>query len=116
MANSKDFSVPTRFFMQTKIDRPFNVGSSFVYNYFTPDEAAEEDFFLDVNSPSFSSYENKDLLGNPYTLDSDNKKIVFVNGMQATGDVLRRISPRFVEVSWGHQVSVPAQNLEETSL
>ena len=115
-SNSQDFLIPTRFFMQTKIERPFDVGSSFVYNYFTPDEASDEDLVLNEKSPSFSSYVNKDQSGNPYTFDSDNKKIVFVNGKQSTEDVLRRISPRFVEVSWNHKVNVPAVTLEDVTL
>ena len=115
MPNSR-FRIPTRYFMQTKIDRPFEVESKFIYNYFTPDEAADEDLVLDDSSPKFTSYVNKDLEGKKYSIDSDGKKIVFVNGKQASGDVLRRISPRFVEVSWNHKVSVPTEKLEETTI
>lgn len=112
-----DIVVPTRFFMQTKINRPFDMSAKFVYNYFTPDEAAEEDLFLGDDGGRFISYMNKDLQGNPYDIDSDGKKIVFVNGKQTTGDVLRRISPRFVEVTWNHNVEVPADTIgNETTL
>ena len=104
---------PTRYFVESDIPSPKNVSTKFVYNYFVPDEAAEEDTTFDASSPKFKSYLNKDETGNPYVTDSSGKKMVFVNGKLATADVLNRISPRFVEISWLHDTSIPAKIIED---